>query len=207
MAKDKNTYILGISCFYHYSAAALIKDGQLVAASQEERFSRKKHDDSFPGRAIDYCLAEAGVTANELPCVCFYDKPLLKFERIVESFIRSWPNDFKMFLSAMPVWLKEKLWVKKIIRKKLNFNGPVYFSGHHMSHAASAFFVSPFREAAILTVDGVGEWATAVFGSGRGNKIDLIKEINYPDSLGLFTASSHIFLALSRTVESIRLWA
>lgn len=182
----KPNYILGISCFYHDSAAALIKDGQLIAAAQEERFTRKKHDDSFPEQAINYCLAEAGITVNELACVCFYDKPLLKFERIVESFVRSWPNDFKMFISAIPIWLKEKLWVKKLIRKKLNFSGPIYFSGHHMSHAASAFFVSPFKEAAILTVDGVGEWATTTFGLGKANEIKIIKEINYPDSFGLF---------------------
>ena len=190
MAKDRthlnNIFILGISCFYHDSAAVLIKDGQLVAAVQEERFTRKKHDDSFPEQAVNYCLKKAGIVAGDLACVCFYDKPLLKFERIVESFIRSWPNDFKMFLSAMPIWLKEKLWIKKLIRKKLNFNGPIYFSEHHMSHAASAFFVSPFEEAAILTIDGVGEWATTAFGLGRDNKINIIKEINYPDSLGLF---------------------
>lgn len=186
MIKNNHIFILGISCFYHDSAAALIKDGQIVAAAQEERFTRKKHDDSFPDQAVRYCFKEAGIDSGDLSCICFYDKPLLKFERIVESFIRSWPADFKMFLSAMPIWLKEKLWVKKLIRKKLNFKGPIYFSEHHMSHAASAFFASPFKDAAILTVDGVGEWATTAFGLGHENKIDLIKEINYPDSLGLF---------------------
>ena len=183
---NNDQYILGISCFYHDSAAVLIKDGQLIAAVQEERFTRKKHDDSFPDQAINYCLSEAGIVSGDLASICFYDKPLLKFERIVESFIRFWPNDFRMFLKVMPIWLKDKLWVKKIIRKKLGYNGPIYFSEHHMSHAASAFLVSPFEESAVLTVDGVGEWATTTYGIGRGNKIDIIKEINYPDSLGLF---------------------
>lgn len=186
MTKNKNIFILGISCFYHDSAAALIRDGQLVAAVQEERFTRKKHDNSFPEQAINYCLKEADIEAKDLSSICFYDKPFLKFERIVESFILSWPHDFKMFLGTMPVWLKEKLWVKKLIKKKLGYEGHIYFSEHHMAHAASAFFVSPFKEAAILTVDGVGEWATTTYGIGQENNINIKKEINYPDSLGLF---------------------
>ena len=181
-----DTYILGISCYYHDSAAVLIKNGQLIAAAQEERFTRKKHDESFPANAIKFCLTYEGINIKDIYCVGFYDKPLLKFERIVEGFIKSWPQDYKMFIRAMPMWLKDKLWVKNKIKKELNYKGPIYFSEHHMSHAASTFFVSPFKEAAILTVDGVGEWATTAFGLGRGNKIDMIKEINYPDSLGLF---------------------
>ena len=149
-------YILGISCYYHDSAAVLIKNGQLIAAAQEERFTRKKHDESFPANAIKFCLAYEGINIKDVSCVGFYDKPLLKFERIVESFIKSWPQDYKMFIRAMPIWLKDKLWIKNKIKKELNYKGPVYFSEHHMSHAASAFFVSPFKGAAILTVDGVG---------------------------------------------------
>lgn len=184
---SKPVFILGLSCFYHDSAAVLIKDGQLVAAGQEERFTRKKHDDSFPVKAIEYCLKEVGITPADLSYVGFYDKPLLKFERIVTSFISSWPHGYKTWLRAMPVWLKEKLWTKVAISKNLpGYAGPIYFSEHHMSHAASAFFVSPFKEAAVLTVDGVGEWATTTWGVGRENKIELKKEIHFPDSLGLF---------------------
>ncbi|MDO8495064.1 MAG: carbamoyltransferase [bacterium] len=180
-------YILGISCFYHDSAVVLIKDGQLIAAAQEERFTRKKHDDSFPAKAVEYCLKEAGITPANLSYVAFYDKPLLKFERIVTSFINSWPHGYKTWLRAMPVWLKEKLWTKVAISKNLpGYNGPIYFTEHHMSHAASSFFVSPFKEAAVLTVDGVGEWATTTWGVGKENKIELKKEIHFPESLGLF---------------------
>lgn len=185
--RSKPIYILGISCFYHDSAAALIKDGQLVAAGQEERFTRKKHDDSFPSKAMEYCLQEAGIASAEISYVGFYDKPLLKFERIVSSFISSWPGQYRWWLKSMPIWLKDKLWTKQIIQKNLpGYLGPIYFSEHHLSHAASAFFVSPFQEAAVLTVDGVGEWATASWGIGRDNKITLKKEIYLPDSLGLF---------------------
>ena len=183
---NNGKYVLGISCFYHDSAAVLIKNGQLVAAAQEERFTRKKHDESFPSNAIKFCLSYEGITINDISYIGFYDKPLLKFERIVESFIKSWPQDYKMFIRAMPIWLKDKLWVKNKIKKELNYKGPIYFSEHHMSHAASAFFVSPFRESAILTVDGVGEWATTSLGRGRDNNIQLLKQIDYPDSLGLF---------------------
>ncbi len=181
------TYVLGLSFFYHDSAAALVKDGQLIAAAHEERFTRKKHDDSFPNRAIAYCLKEAGIKEEQISYVAFYDKPLLKFERILTSFIKSWPYGCKMWLKAMPVWLKEKLWTKEAIRKNLaGYQGAIYFTEHHVSHAASSFFVSPFEKAAILTVDGVGEWATTTWGIGDKNKIELKQEIHFPDSLGLF---------------------
>jgi carbamoyltransferase len=183
---SKSIYILGISCFYHDSAAAILKDGVLLAAAQEERFTRKKHDESFPKNAINYCLSCAGISMDDINYVGFYEKPLLKFERIVLDFIKSLFREYKIFLTAMPVWMKQKLWIRGIIKKELNYNGPVYFSEHHMSHAASSFFVSPFREAAILTIDGVGEWATTSYGHGSENKIKLLGEIHYPNSLGLF---------------------
>src|SRR3989344_598867 len=183
---NSGKYILGISCFYHDSAAVLIKNGDMVAAAHEERFTRKKHDDSFPGNAIKFCLSFEGITLDDISCIAFYDKPLLKFERIVESFIKSWPWDYKMFVRAMPIWLKDKLWVKDKIKKELNYKGLIYFCEHHMSHAASSFFVSPFREALILTMDGVGEWATTTIGHGKDKEIKIIKQIDYPDSLGLF---------------------
>ena len=184
--QNDNTYILGISCFYHDSAAVLLKNGELVAAAQEERFTRKKNDDSFPKNAINFCLSWEGISADCISYVGFYDKPLLKFERIIESFVKSWPGDYNMFVKAVPMWLKDKLGIKNRIKKELGYSGAVYFCEHHMSHAASSFFVSPFNEAAILTVDGVGEWATTSFGLGKGNSIELVKQIDYPDSLGLF---------------------
>lgn len=183
---NSGKYILGISCFYHDSAAVLIKNGSMVAAAHEERFTRKKHDDSFPNNAIQFCLSFEGITIEDISCIAFYDKPLLKFERIVESFIKSWPWDYKVFVRAMPIWLKDKLWVKDKIKKELNYKGLIYFCEHHMSHAASSFFVSPFKEAVILTVDGVGEWATTTISHGKDKKIKIIKQIDYPDSLGLF---------------------
>lgn len=183
---NEGKYILGISCFYHDSAAVLIKDGQLIAAAHEERFTRKKHDDSFPKNAIKFCLSHEKINIEDIFCVGFYDKPLLKFERIVESFIKSWPWDYKMFVRAMPMWLKDKLWVRDKIKKELNYKGLIYFCEHHMSHAASSFFVSPFKEAVILTVDGVGEWATTTIAHGKNKEVKIIKQIDYPDSLGLF---------------------
>ena len=161
------TYVLGLSCFYHDSAAALLKDGVVIAAGQEERFSRKRHDSGFPHLAIQYVLHEAGIKAEELDAVGFYDKPLLKFERMLSTYVATFPRSFASFRKAMPVWLHEKLWVPSIIRKELKpYAGPILFAEHHMSHAASCFLPSPFEEAAILTVDGVGEWATASFGVG-----------------------------------------
>ncbi len=181
------TSILGISAFYHDSAAALVVDGEIVAAAQEERFSRKKHDYEFPQRAIDYCLAEAGLDPAELDHVAFYDKPLKKFERLLETYVVYAPVGFRSFRQAMPLWLKQKLWLPREMDRGLRkkFRGRYVFTEHHESHAASAFYPSPFEEAAILTMDGVGEWATASFGSGRGNRIELTHELHFPHSLGL----------------------
>jgi carbamoyltransferase len=180
-----STYILGISCFYHDSAAALIKDGEIIAAAQEERFTRKKHDFNFPKNAIKYCLEEAGIKSSGLAFAVFYDKPLLKFERILLTYISYAPSGFRSFSKAIPLWLKERLWMSHLISEGLDFSGKILFSEHHESHAASAFYPSPFKEAAILTMDGVGEWATTSFGIGKGNDIDLLYEIKFPHSLGL----------------------
>jgi len=177
--------ILGISCFYHDSAACLIIDGKIMAAAQEERFTRKKHDASFPKKAIKYCLKEANLKTEDLDLVAFYDKPFLKFERILETYFKYAPKGFASFIKALPAWLKEKLWIPQIIEKELGYKGKIVFSQHHQSHAVSAFYPSPFKEAAFLTVDGVGEWATTSFGIGRGNKLEIDSEIHFPDSLGL----------------------
>jgi carbamoyltransferase len=179
------TYILGLSAFYHDSAACILRDGEILAAAQEERFTRKKGDASFPEHAIDYCLREAGITAQDLSYVGFYDKPLLKFERILETYVGVAPRGFVSFMKAAPLWVKEKLYMEKQIRKGLGYEGQLLYAEHHESHAASAFYPSPFEEAAILTMDGVGEWATASFGIGRGNDVELYRELRWPDSLGL----------------------
>jgi carbamoyltransferase len=186
--------ILGISCFYHDAAAAVIRDGQLVAAAQEERFTRKKHDASFPIHALRYCLKEAGIKAQELDYVGFYDKPILKFERILLSAIATFPKGLLPFLTAMPVWLKEKLWIPQLIRSQVEYDGPILFSGHHHSHAASAFLVSPFQKAAILTIDGVGEWETTTYGIGENNDIRILRRIHFPHSLGLLYSAFTYYL-------------
>ncbi len=187
--------VLGLSCFYHDSAAALLRDGRIVAACQEERLSRRKHDSGFPARAVKYVLREAGLRPEELDAVGFYDKPLLKFERMLSTYVATFPRSFSSFRKAMPVWVKEKLWVPSLIRKELApYKGPILFAEHHMSHAASCFLVSPFEESAILTVDGVGEWATASFGVGRGTDITLFKEIRFPHSLGLLYSAFTYYL-------------
>jgi len=192
---SSSTHVLGISCFYHDSAAAVLKDGVVIAAGQEERFSRKKHDSDFPLRAIQYVLHEAGLRPEELDAVGFYDKPLLKFERMLATYVATFPRSFQSFRKAMPVWLHEKLWVPSIIRKELKpYKGPIHFAEHHMSHAASCFLPSPFEEAAILTVDGVGEWATASYGVGKGSDITLFKEIRFPHSLGLLYSAFTYYL-------------
>ena len=186
--------ILGISAYYHDSAACLVEDGKIVAAAQEERFTRKKHDPGFPHRAVAYCLAEAGLKdVSALDHIAFYDKPLLKFERLMETYVRYAPHGIPSFIKAMPVWLKKKLWMREDIAESLGWEGPVVFTEHHESHAASAFFPSPFQEAAILTIDGVGEWATASLGVGKGNKIRLLKEIHFPHSLGLLYSAFTYF--------------
>jgi carbamoyltransferase len=197
------TRILGISAFYHDSAACLVIDGEIIAAAQEERFTRIKHDHNFPVHAARYCLKEAGLSAHELDYVGFYDKPLLKFDRLLETYLDYAPAGFRSFLKAMPLWMKEKLWMPDLIRTEMarangvvddgraakkagkKFAWKLLFGDHHESHAASAFYPSPFEEAAILTIDGVGEWATSSMGIGRGNEITLLKELRFPDSLGL----------------------
>jgi carbamoyltransferase len=189
------THVLGLSCFYHDSAAALLRDGEVVAACQEERLSRKKHDSGFPTRAVKYVLREAGIGPEQLDAVGFYDKPLLKFERMLSTYVATFPRSFGSFRKAIPLWLHEKLWVPSLIRKELRpYKGPILFAEHHMSHAASCFLVSPYQEAAILTVDGVGEWATASFGVGRGSDITLFREIRFPHSLGLLYSAFTYYL-------------
>jgi len=186
--------ILGISAFYHDSAAALVVDGKIVAAAQEERFTRKKHDHNFPQKAIEYCLGEAGIKPQEIDYVGFYDKPLLKFERLLETYLAYAPAGFVSFTKAMPLWLKQKLHLPREMRKALKgaYKKRFIFTEHHESHAASAFFPSPFDEAAILTLDGVGEWATASMGVGKGNHIELTHELRFPHSLGmLYTAFTY----------------
>lgn len=184
--------VLGISALYHDSAAALLRDGEIIAAAQEERFTRKKHDPGFPKLAIEYCLRQAGIAADNIDVVAFYDKPFLKFERLLETYVALAPRGFKSFRLAIPVWLREKLFLKDLLVKELNDFAPgtawdekLKFSEHHLSHAASAFFPSPFEEAAVLTMDGVGEWATTSLAIGRGNTLEVVKEIHFPHSLGL----------------------
>ncbi|MHC4597890.1 MAG: carbamoyltransferase family protein [Planctomycetota bacterium] len=181
------TTILGISAFYHDSAAALVEDGRIVAAAQEERFSRVKHDHRFPKSAIDYCLAEGGVGPDRLDAVAFYDKPFLKFERLLETYLAFAPRGLRSFMQAMPLWLRQKLFLPREIDRGLEnaYEGPIYFARHHESHAASAFYPSPFEEAAVITFDGVGEWTTTSWGVGRSNRVVLKQEIRFPHSLGL----------------------
>jgi carbamoyltransferase len=178
--------ILGLSAFYHDSAACLVRDGEIVAAAQEERFTRKRHDAGFPAHAVRYCLEEGGLALDALDYVGFYDKPLLKFERLLEQYLGVAPRGLRQFTAAMPVWLREKLFTRRQILKELDgFCGEVLFAEHHESHAASAFYPSPFAEAAVLTMDGVGEWATSSWGVGRGNELELLAELHYPHSLGM----------------------
>ena len=178
--------ILGISAYYHDSAACLVRDGEIIAAAQEERFTRIKHDHRFPSHAIDYCLKQVGINSDDLDYVAFYDKPWMKFDRLLETYLAFAPSGLKSFLISMPLWLKEKLWMSERIRKALNgYTGEIIFPEHHQSHAASAFFPSPFDRAAILTLDGVGEWATASWGIGKSNRVELKYEMKFPHSLGL----------------------
>ncbi len=188
-------HILGISCYFHDAAAAILRDGQLIAAAEEERFSRKKHDFDFPERAIAFCLAQAGITAADLDYVVFFEKPFLKLERLVLSIMQTFPRSHRVFREAMLTWLSDKLWIQQRIERHLNLPASkVLFSGHHLSHAASAFLCSPFDEAAILTVDGVGEWATASVGVGRGSHVELLEEVRFPHSLGLLYSAFTAFL-------------
>jgi len=182
--------ILGISAYYHDSAAALVEDGSIVAAAQEERFTRIKHDSSFPHHAVEFCLRQAGARLSQVDHVVFYEKPLPKFERLLETYLSFAPRGFESFRMAMPVWIKEKLFQKSVLQKRLrrieaDWDGELLFAEHHQSHAASAFFPSPFEEAAVLTMDGVGEWPTTSFAIGRENQLEILREIHFPHSLGL----------------------
>jgi carbamoyltransferase len=196
------TYIAGISAYYHDSAVALIKDGDIIAAAQEERFTRKKHDPRFPGRALKYCLSEGGVRLEQVDYLVFYDKPLLKFERLLETYLAYAPKGLRSFLAAMPVWLKEKLFLKQLLKKELAAASgraeltlpPLLFAGHHQSHAASAFFPSPFQRAAVLCLDGVGEWATSSVWQGDGNRLTPLWQIDFPHSLGLLYSAFTYYL-------------
>ena len=188
-------YILGVSCYFHDSAAALLQDGVPVAAAEEERFTRKKHDYNFPQRAIDFCLKTAGIRGDELDYAVFFEKPFIKFERLLLTSMQAFPRSHRVFREAMISWLGDKLWVKTLLRDRLGLpDSHILFGEHHLSHAASAFFCSPFNEAAILTIDGVGEWTTASFGVGRGTEIKLLKEIRFPHSLGLLYSAFTAFL-------------
>ena len=177
--------ILGISAFYHDSAACLVQDGKIIAAAQEERFTRQKHDASFPMSAINFCLKYSNLSINDIDIVAFYEKPFLKFERILDSYIAFAPFGIKSFLKSVPLWMKQKLWMKELIKEKLNFKGKIIFPEHHESHVASAFFPSPYEEAVVVTMDGVGEWTTTSIGLGVGNKIEILEELKFPHSLGL----------------------
>ena len=190
--------ILGISAFYHDSAAALVRDGQIIAAAQEERFTRKKHDSNFPARAVRYCLAEAGVGPDQLDAVAFYDKPINKFSRILETYMGVAPRGLRSFMMALPIWLKQKLWIPLEIETALETAGlrvppEIFFPEHHESHAASAFYPSPYANAAILTIDGVGEWATSTIGHGQGNRVEILNELRFPHSLGLLYSAFTYF--------------
>jgi carbamoyltransferase len=186
--------ILGISAYYHDSAACLVEDGRVIAAAQEERFTRKKHDAGFPSHAVDYCLHEAGITVADLDLVGFYEKPLVKFERLLETYTASAPKGFRSYLMALPLWLAEKLWMAEDISSRLpGYKGEVLFGEHHESHAASAFYPSPFEEAAVVTMDGVGEWATSSIGVGRGKSLEIVHELRFPHSLGLLYSAFTYF--------------
>ena len=190
-------YVLGIGCYYHDASAALLKDGEIVAAAEEERFTRKKHDISFPINAVDYCLKSQKITIKDVDYIGFYEKPFLKFERLLSQHLEMFPLSFKTFLSSTPSWINEKLRLMKAIRSKLKYKKDLLFIEHHMAHAASSFLLSPFQKAAILTVDGVGEWTTTAYGIGEGNNIHLMKEIKFPTSLGLLYSTITAYLGFS----------
>jgi carbamoyltransferase len=185
--------ILGLSAFYHDSAACLVRDGEIIAAAQEERFTRKKHDASFPKAAVSYCLREGKIDIKQVDCVAFYEKPFLKFDRILHSYLAYAPVGLKSFLMAIPLWIRERVWMKELIRRELGCDCQIFFPTHHESHAASAFFPSPFPDAAFLTIDGVGEWTTTSFGAGRGNRIQIHGELRFPHSLGLLYSAFTYF--------------
>jgi len=185
--------ILGLSAFYHDSAACLVRDGEIIAAAQEERFTRKKHDPRFPRQAAEYCLREGGAAIHDIDYVAFYDKPFVKFERLLMTYLAIAPRGLTSFVQQMPAWLKEKLFMRTTIRRELGYQGKVLFASHHQSHAAAAFFPSPFQEAAFITLDGVGEWATSAYGVGKDHRVEILKEINFPHSLGLLYSAFTYF--------------
>lgn len=187
-------YVLGISCYYHDSGAALVKDGQLVAAAEEERFSRQKHDHGFPSLAIEFCLKTAGITIEQVDHIAFYEKPLVKFNRILETILAYYPRTYKPWLTAMPLWLGHRLRIGSEIQEKLGTDKEILYCQHHLSHAASAFLVSPYEEAAIITADGVGEWTTTSWGIGRGTEIEMKKELRFPHSVGLLFSAITAYL-------------
>jgi len=199
--QKKRIIILGISCFYHDAAAAIVVNGKLIAAAEEERFSRKKHDASFPKQAISFCLKQCNISINEIDYIAFYDKPLLKFERLLSSHLFAFPKSFGQFARAIPSWMNKKIRIPKIIKKELKYKGKIFFIDHHLSHAASSFLASPFKKAVLLTLDGVGEWATTSAGVGEENKITLQKEIHFPHSLGLLysTATAHLGFSVNNS--------
>ena len=186
--------VLGISCYYHDSGAALVRDGQLIAAAEEERFTRKKHDHDFPARAVEYCLRAAGVTIEQVDHIGFYEKPLVKFDRILETILASWPATYRQWLTAIPLWLGHRLRIGREIQQKLGTEKDILYCQHHLSHAASAFLVSPFEQAAIITADGVGEWSTTAWGVGSGTQIELRKELRFPHSVGLLFSAITAYL-------------
>ncbi|MFP4191695.1 MAG: carbamoyltransferase N-terminal domain-containing protein, partial [Candidatus Hydrogenedentota bacterium] len=185
--------ILGISAFYHDSAACLVRDGDIIAAAQEERFSRKKHDPGFPHGAVKYCLEAGGIAINDVDYLVFYDKPFVKFERLLMTYLATVPKGLRSFYQRMPFWLKKKLFMRHTVRRELRYEGEVLFTAHHQAHAASAFLPSPYEQAAFITLDGVGEWATSTYGVGRGNRVEILKEINFPHSLGLLYSAFTYF--------------
>ena len=206
---ENDSYIRYL-CLYHDSAAALIIDGEIIAAAQEERFTRKKHDPSYPVNAINYCLSEAGLSLAQVDQIAFYDKPFLKFERLLETYVAFAPKGFQSFRMAMPVWLREKLFLKYMLIKEIKKidksfdDSKIMFAEHHFSHAASAFYTSPFEEAVVLTLDGVGEWATTTVSIGKGHELDIVKEIHFPHSLGLLYSAFTYYTGLELIVVSIR---
>ncbi|OGJ60767.1 hypothetical protein A3C37_02670 [Candidatus Peribacteria bacterium RIFCSPHIGHO2_02_FULL_53_20] len=192
---EKPRYILGLSCFYHDSAAVLLKDGEIIFAAQEERYTRKKHDESFPKHAIEHALKHAGITAHDLDAVAFYEKPMLKFfDRILQTTMKVWPRGFLQYQMAMQDWMHKKLWIPQIIQRELGYKGKIFYPAHHESHAASAYFCSGFPDVAIVTADGVGEWATTTIGHGSGKDLKLLREIRYPHSLGLLYSAITYYL-------------
>jgi carbamoyltransferase len=189
--------ILGISCFYHDSAAAIIKDGQIIAAAQEERFTRIKHDNTFPYKSIEYCLDSLGIAINEVDYISFYEKPIVKFDRVLTQHVQHFPKSIKVFFKTIPSWINDKLQIKNILKDKCHYHGKIIFIPHHLSHAAASYLSSPFSKAAILTLDGVGEWATTTYGIANGIDIKLEKQINFPHSLGLFYSTITAYLGFS----------